>query len=103
MTIVGKVKSKRLKEGLSQRALEAVCGVSHSSIARAERGEGGFTAINEYKLRQWLGGNADPKYETPKRLRDIDHQFIVEINRLEERVRDLERVVSELVTRKMES
>jgi transcriptional regulator with XRE-family HTH domain len=53
------VKRKRETEGLSIRALSAATGISFSTLARLERGEGQPDNNSKIRLLQWLGTDAD--------------------------------------------
>lgn len=53
--LVGRVKAERQRQGLSLRALGSISGVSFSTLARVERGEGQFDEESERRLRIWLG------------------------------------------------
>jgi transcriptional regulator with XRE-family HTH domain len=53
------VKRKREAEGLSIRALSAAVGVSFSTLARIERGEGLPDNNSKIRLLQWLGAEAE--------------------------------------------
>jgi transcriptional regulator with XRE-family HTH domain len=57
--LVRAVKRKREAEGLSIRALSATVGVSFSTLARIERGEGLPDNNSKIRLLQWLGADAD--------------------------------------------
>ena len=57
--LVRAVKRKREAEGLSLRALSAVVGVSFSTLARIERGEGGPDNNSKIRLLEWLGTDAE--------------------------------------------
>lgn len=49
------VQAKRVREGLSQRAVAALTGVSGSTISRAECGLGRLDADNLVRLASWVG------------------------------------------------
>jgi transcriptional regulator with XRE-family HTH domain len=53
--LVDAVKRKREAEGLSLRALSAVVGISFSTLARIERGDGLPDNNSKIRLLQWLG------------------------------------------------
>ncbi len=53
------VRRKREAEGLSIRALSAVVGVSFSTLARIERGEGEPDNNSKIRLLEWLGPDAE--------------------------------------------
>jgi transcriptional regulator with XRE-family HTH domain len=57
--LVKAVKKKREAEGLSIRALSEGVGVSFSTLARIERGEGQPDNNSKIRLLQWLGADAD--------------------------------------------
>ncbi len=57
--LVRAVKKKREAEGLSIRALSAAVGVSFSTLARIERGEGQPDNNSKIRLLQWLGADAE--------------------------------------------
>ncbi|MBN9360905.1 MULTISPECIES: XRE family transcriptional regulator [unclassified Devosia] len=57
--LVQAVRRKRETEGLSIRALSAVVGVSFSTLARMERGEGQPDNNSKIRLLQWLGAEAE--------------------------------------------
>jgi transcriptional regulator with XRE-family HTH domain len=57
--LVEAVKRKREAEGLSIRALSAIVGVSFSSLARIERGEGTPDNNSKIRLLEWLGPDAE--------------------------------------------
>jgi transcriptional regulator with XRE-family HTH domain len=57
--LVEAVRGKREAEGLSLRALSAVVGISFSTLARIERGEGEPDNNSKIRLLQWLGQNAE--------------------------------------------
>lgn len=50
------LKRKRRQEGLSLRALGTLLGISFSSLARIERGEGAPSLLSEQLLTAWLEG-----------------------------------------------
>jgi Zn-dependent peptidase ImmA (M78 family) len=56
--LVAAVKRKREREGLSLRALSDVVGVSFSTLARVERGEGAPDNNSKIRLLEWLGPEA---------------------------------------------
>ncbi|HEY7302253.1 MAG TPA: XRE family transcriptional regulator [Xanthobacteraceae bacterium] len=56
--LVRAVKKKRGAEGLSIRALSDAVGVSFSTLARIERGEGQPDNNSKIRLLQWLGADA---------------------------------------------
>lgn len=57
--LVEAVKRKREAEGLSIRALSGTVGISFSSLARIERGEGQPDNNSKIRLLQWLGADAE--------------------------------------------
>ncbi|MDA9464733.1 helix-turn-helix domain-containing protein [Bradyrhizobium sp. CCBAU 53415] len=57
--LVHAIKKKREAEGLSIRALSAAIGVSFSTLARIERGEGQPDNNSKIRLLQWLGAEAE--------------------------------------------
>jgi transcriptional regulator with XRE-family HTH domain/Zn-dependent peptidase ImmA (M78 family) len=57
--LVRAVKRKREAEGLSIRALSEAVGVSFSTLARLERGEGQPDNNSKIRLLQWLGPDAE--------------------------------------------
>ena len=57
--LVRAVKKKREAEGLSIRALSTAVGVSFSTLARIERGEGQPDNNSKIRLLQWLGADAE--------------------------------------------
>lgn len=57
--LVKALKKKRAAEGLSIRALSAMVGVSFSTLARIERGEGQPDNNSKIRLLQWLGADAE--------------------------------------------
>jgi transcriptional regulator with XRE-family HTH domain len=57
--LIRAVKAKREAEGLSIRALSEAVGVSFSSIARIERGEGLPDNNSKIRLLEWLGADAE--------------------------------------------
>lgn len=57
--LVESVKRKREADGLSLRALSAAVGVSFSSLARIERGEGLPDNNSKIRLLEWLGPDAE--------------------------------------------
>jgi transcriptional regulator with XRE-family HTH domain len=57
--LVRAVKRKREAEGLSIRALSQAVGVSFSTLARIERGEGQPDNNSKIRLLQWLGADAE--------------------------------------------
>lgn len=57
--LVEAVRRKREAAGLSIRALSAVVGVSFSTLARIERGEGEPDNNSKIRLLEWLGADAD--------------------------------------------
>lgn len=54
-TLVSVMKRKRQAEGLSIRALSGIIGVSFSSLARIERGEGEPDNNSAIRIIEWLG------------------------------------------------
>lgn len=57
--LVAAVKRKREREGLSLRALSDVVGVSFSTLARIERGDGTPDNNSKIRLLEWLGPEAE--------------------------------------------
>jgi transcriptional regulator with XRE-family HTH domain len=57
--LIRAVKSKREAEGLSIRALSEAVGVSFSTLARMERGEGQPDNNSKIRLLEWLGADAE--------------------------------------------
>jgi hypothetical protein len=57
---LAQVRLKRLRTGLSLRALGAQLGVSFSTLARLDRGEGFPDAHTTYRLWYWLFPEPDP-------------------------------------------
>lgn len=57
--LVRAVKKKREAEGLSIRSLSAIVGVSFSTLARIERGDGEPDNNSKIRLLQWLGPDAE--------------------------------------------
>lgn len=57
--LIQAVKEKRELDGLSIRALSAVVGISFSTLARIERGEGEPDNNSKIRLLQWLGPEAE--------------------------------------------
>jgi transcriptional regulator with XRE-family HTH domain len=57
--LVRAVRRKREAEGLSIRALSAVVGVSFSTLARIERGDGHPDNNSKIRLLEWLGADAE--------------------------------------------
>jgi Zn-dependent peptidase ImmA (M78 family) len=57
--LVKAIRKKREAEGLSIRALSAVVGISFSTLARIERGEGLPDNNSKIRLLQWLGEEAE--------------------------------------------
>jgi transcriptional regulator with XRE-family HTH domain len=57
--LIRAVKRKREAEGLSIRALSEAVGVSFSTLARIERGEGQPDNNSKIRLLQWLGADAE--------------------------------------------
>jgi Zn-dependent peptidase ImmA (M78 family) len=57
--LVRAVREKREREGLSIRALSGIVGISFSTLARVERGEGSPDNNSKIRLLAWLGPDAD--------------------------------------------
>ena len=57
--LVNAIRKKREQEGLSIRALSAVVGISFSTLARIERGEGLPDNNSKIRLLEWLGEEAE--------------------------------------------
>lgn len=57
--LIKAVREKREREGLSIRALSGVVGVSFSTLARIERGEGSPDNNSKIRLLEWLGPDAE--------------------------------------------
>lgn len=57
--LVKAVKRKREAQGLSIRSLATEVGISFSSLARIERGEGSPDHNSQVRLLEWLGEDAD--------------------------------------------
>lgn len=57
--LIHAMKRKREAEGLSIRALSAAVGISFSTLARIERGEGQPDNNSKIRLLEWLGADAD--------------------------------------------
>jgi transcriptional regulator with XRE-family HTH domain len=58
MQLVDAVRRKREAEGLSIRALSAVVGISFSTLARIERGDGLPDNNSKIRLLEWLDADA---------------------------------------------
>ncbi len=58
-TLVAALKAKREASGLSLRGLSSLIGVSFSSLARIERGEGEPDSNSAVRIVNWLGAEAD--------------------------------------------
>ena len=56
--LIAAVKAKREREGLSIRALATKIGMSFSSLARIERGDGSPDNNSKIRLLEWLGSDA---------------------------------------------
>jgi Zn-dependent peptidase ImmA (M78 family) len=56
--LINAIRNKREAEGLSIRALSAVVGISFSTLARIERGEGLPDNNSKIRLLEWLGEKA---------------------------------------------
>ena len=56
--LVKAIRKKREADGLSIRALSEAVGVSFSTLARIERGEGQPDNNSKIRLLQWLGAEA---------------------------------------------
>lgn len=50
-----RVDRKRTADGISLRQLAKITGVSFSTLARVDRGEGNYSPETARRLRQWLG------------------------------------------------
>jgi transcriptional regulator with XRE-family HTH domain len=57
--LIGAIKAKRETEGLSIRALSSVVGISFSTLARIERGEGLPDNNSKIRLLEWLGSKGE--------------------------------------------
>lgn len=57
--LIQAMKRKRGAEGLSIRALSAAIGISFSTLARIERGEGQPDNNSKIRLLEWLGADAE--------------------------------------------
>jgi transcriptional regulator with XRE-family HTH domain len=57
--LVDAVRRKREAEGLSIRALSAIVGISFSTLARIERGDGLPDNNSKIRLLEWLGADAE--------------------------------------------
>jgi len=57
--LVAAVREKRNREGLSIRGLAGLVGVSFSTLARIERGEGSPDNNSKIRLLEWLGPDAE--------------------------------------------
>jgi transcriptional regulator with XRE-family HTH domain len=57
--LIAAVRRKREAEGLSIRALSAIVGISFSSLARIERGEGLPDNNSKIRMLEWLGADAE--------------------------------------------
>lgn len=57
-----RLKEARLKSGLTLRALAKIVGVSFSSLARMERGQGKPSAASVMRVEKWLedGSSSEP-------------------------------------------
>ena len=53
--LVDRVKLERQRQRLSHRRLGSITGISFSTLARVERGEGSYDTETERRLRAWLG------------------------------------------------
>lgn len=57
-TVIALMTEKRNQEGLSLRGLSEIIGVSFSSLARIERGEGSPDHNTQARILNWLGDTA---------------------------------------------
>ena len=57
--LINAVRRKRESEGLSIRGLAAEVGISFSTLARIERGDGQPDNNSKVRLLEWLGGHAE--------------------------------------------
>ncbi|WP_034857981.1 helix-turn-helix domain-containing protein [Sinorhizobium sojae] len=57
--LVRAVREKREREGFSIRALSGIVGISFSTLARIERGDGSPDNNSKIRLLEWLGPDAD--------------------------------------------
>jgi transcriptional regulator with XRE-family HTH domain len=57
--LIAAIKAKRETEGLSIRALSSVVGISFSTLARIERGEGLPDNNSKIRLLEWLGSKGE--------------------------------------------
>lgn len=57
--LVRAVREKREREGLSIRALSGIVGISFSTLARIERGQGSPDNNSKIRLLEWLGSDAE--------------------------------------------
>jgi transcriptional regulator with XRE-family HTH domain len=57
--LVRAVRDKRDREGISIRALSGIVGISFSTLARIERGEGSPDNNSKIRLLEWLGPDAE--------------------------------------------
>jgi transcriptional regulator with XRE-family HTH domain len=74
VTLAKRLKKARLEAGLSTRALGKIIGVSFSSIARIERGEGQPTVHSAERIERWLkdGSQSEPVRRTVNELSRMD-------------------------------
>ena len=57
--VVSKAKAKRIRRRFSIREAALMIGVSFSTLARLERGDGDPSPLVERKIRAWLGQEVD--------------------------------------------
>jgi transcriptional regulator with XRE-family HTH domain len=55
MDLIERVRSERRRQGISLRTLSKQIGIAFSTLARAERGDGGYAPETARCLRKWLG------------------------------------------------
>lgn len=88
-----RLKRARLSAGLTTRALGKIIGVSFSSIARIERGDGSPSIHSIERIERWLkeGLGSEPVRRTVNELSRMD--------RMELRIIHLEGIVTGLLNR----
>ncbi|GMN04551.1 hypothetical protein MTsPCn3_32820 [Erythrobacter sp. MTPC3] len=69
--LVQAVTDKRKRQGLSIRALSAQVGISFSTLARIERGDGSPDTNSKIRLLEWLGEDAERLGEDFERVAQV--------------------------------
>lgn len=94
--LVHTMRSRRFRDGLSLRQLAPVVGVSFSTLARIERGDGMPDAHTRWALLRWLAPESMPTSCGCIRCTGARTALEGRIMQLEQRVTELEHALLEM-------